>query len=155
MQHMLCRVYLLRRLVCGWVLFPTQALACLTCGWVHCRFLVKPDRGAGGRNTDSKDAALILFRSIAGAGLLSHLLCDVTRLRMHCTFADAKCRNSDLDLNDISAKEESVCHTGSVRYLYPFQTPISDFGAQRKRIEAIRQTLGWRKVGCELKECFE
>ena len=58
-------------------------------------------------------------------------------------------------LNGLPAEKDSVCCTGSVRYLYPFQTPISDFGAQRKRIEAIRQTLGWRKVGCELKECFE
>ena len=42
-----------------------------------CRFLVKPDRGAGGRNTDSRDAALVLFRSIAGEDHLSQLVCNV------------------------------------------------------------------------------
>ena len=52
-------------------------------------------------------------------------------------------------------KGATCCPAGTVKYLYPFQTPISDFGAQRKRVEAIRQKLGWRKLGCELKECFE
>ncbi|MCO5569337.1 hypothetical protein L7F22_023049 [Adiantum nelumboides] len=30
-----------------------------------------------------------------------------------------------------------------VLYIYPFTTPITDFGAQEKRIKAIEQELGW------------
>ncbi len=30
------------------------------------RFLIKPDRGASGSDTDSKEDAIVLFRSIAG-----------------------------------------------------------------------------------------
>ena len=52
-------------------------------------------------------------------------------------------------------REAATWRAGNVKYLYPFQTPISDFGAQRKRVEAIRQNLGWRKLGCDVKECFE
>jgi hypothetical protein len=44
---------------------------------------------------------------------------------------------------------------GKVQYLWPLQTPVSDFGAQRKRMSAIRQRLGWRLMGCELLECYE
>jgi len=44
---------------------------------------------------------------------------------------------------------------GNVQYLYPFQTPISDGFAQRKRMETIRQALGWKQVGCELVECYQ
>lgn len=51
--------------------------------------------------------------------------------------------------------QEFELTAGSVKYLYPFQTAIPDFGAQRKRIETIRKSLGWRKIGCDLKECFE
>ena len=41
------------------------------------------------------------------------------------------------------------------RYLYPLQTPISDRGAQRKRMDGVRMALGWRLVGCELIECYQ
>ena len=51
--------------------FQSVYTACL------CRFLVKPDRGAGSRDADSKDAALVLFRSIAGEHLLSQLIRNV------------------------------------------------------------------------------
>ena len=30
-----------------------------------------------------------------------------------------------------------------VIYVYPFTTPISDFGAQGKRIKALEDELGW------------
>lgn len=44
---------------------------------------------------------------------------------------------------------------GKVKYIYPFQQPISDFGMQKKRVEKIREVLGWKKVGCELIECYQ
>jgi hypothetical protein len=44
---------------------------------------------------------------------------------------------------------------GSVKYVWPLQTAVSDLGTQRKRVEAIRKELGWRLVGCDLLECFE
>ncbi|QDZ23259.1 hypothetical protein HOP50_10g57970 [Chloropicon primus] len=44
---------------------------------------------------------------------------------------------------------------GGVRYIYPIQQPITDFSKQRKRMEGIRNDLGWRLSGCELIECYE
>lgn len=44
---------------------------------------------------------------------------------------------------------------GSVKYIYPIQQPISDFGSQKKRMDALRADLGWRLSGCELIECYE
>ncbi|KAK9803575.1 hypothetical protein WJX72_001424 [[Myrmecia] bisecta] len=44
---------------------------------------------------------------------------------------------------------------GSVKYIWPLQAAVSDFGAQRKRLKQIRQNLGWRLVGCEFVECYE
>ena len=41
----------------------------------------------------------------------------------------------------------------TVKYVYPFTTPVSDFGEQKKRMERIRGEVGWRRVGCELEEC--
>ncbi len=43
---------------------------------------------------------------------------------------------------------------GGVKYIYPIQQPISDFGEQRKRMQRIRDELGWRLSGCELVECY-
>lgn len=43
---------------------------------------------------------------------------------------------------------------GTVKYLYPFLTPISDGGLQSKRLQRLREELGYRLVGCELVECF-
>ena len=45
--------------------------------------------------------------------------------------------------------------TSEIRYIYPIQQPVSDFGAQEKRLKRIRDELGWRLVGCELIECYE
>lgn len=42
-----------------------------------------------------------------------------------------------------------------VRYIWPIQQPITDFGVQRDRLKALRQQLGWRLLGCDLLECFE
>jgi len=44
---------------------------------------------------------------------------------------------------------------GNVRYLYPFQQVISDFGAQKDRMARIRESLGWSIIGCELIECYQ
>ena len=41
----------------------------------------------------------------------------------------------------------------TVKYVYPFMTPVSDFGEQKKRMERIRREVEWRRVGCELEEC--
>lgn len=43
---------------------------------------------------------------------------------------------------------------GSVKYVWPIQQPISDFGAQKTRMAAIREQLGWQVIGCELIECY-
>ena len=37
-----------------------------------------------------------------------------------------------------------------VKYVYPFMTPVSDLGAQGKRMEKIRTALGWKTLGCEV-----
>lgn len=44
---------------------------------------------------------------------------------------------------------------GSVKYLWPIQTPITDFDSQRKRLDQIRRQLGWQVIGCELLECYD
>lgn len=44
---------------------------------------------------------------------------------------------------------------GSVKYIWPLTLPLTDGGAQRKRLDAIRQQLDWRLVGCELVECYQ
>ncbi len=43
---------------------------------------------------------------------------------------------------------------GSVKYIWPIQQPITDGGVQRKRLNEIRQELGWQIIGCELVECY-
>eukprot|EP00898_Chlorokybus_atmophyticus_P007519 jgi/Chlat1/7769/Chrsp66S07241 len=42
-----------------------------------------------------------------------------------------------------------------VIFVYPFQTAISDFGEQKKRLTKLRQQLDWRLLGCDVIECFE
>ncbi|PSC69720.1 Thylakoid lumenal kDa [Micractinium conductrix] len=42
-----------------------------------------------------------------------------------------------------------------VKYIWPIQQAVTDFGAQRKRLKLVRQQLGWRLLGCDLLECFE
>ncbi|KXZ51007.1 hypothetical protein GPECTOR_14g249 [Gonium pectorale] len=44
---------------------------------------------------------------------------------------------------------------GSVKYIWPIQQPVSDFGAQKTRLQELRQQLGWQVIGCELIECYE
>ena len=45
--------------------------------------------------------------------------------------------------------------TGSVKYVWPLQTALPDFGAQRKRLDAIRSELGWPIIGCKYVECYK
>ena len=44
---------------------------------------------------------------------------------------------------------------GAVQFLYPLQRPLGDFNMQRRRLEKLRETLGYRLVGCELLECYQ
>jgi hypothetical protein len=44
---------------------------------------------------------------------------------------------------------------GQVKYIWPIQTPVTDFDAQRKRVAAVRQQLSWQLIGCELIECYQ
>ena len=45
--------------------------------------------------------------------------------------------------------------SGNVKYIYPWTTPLTDLKAQERRLEEIRQTVGWQKLGCELIECYQ
>lgn len=47
-----------------------------------------------------------------------------------------------------------VRNAGSVKYIWPLQTALSDFGAKRKRLDAIRSEPGWPIVGCKYVECY-
>ena len=44
--------------------------------------------------------------------------------------------------------------SGNVRYFYPWTTPLTDFHAQEKRLEEVRKSVGWQRLGCELIECY-
>lgn len=44
---------------------------------------------------------------------------------------------------------------GGVKYVWPISQPLTDFGKQRERLEALRSELGWRVLGCELIECYD
>lgn len=43
----------------------------------------------------------------------------------------------------------------NVKYIWPLQAPLADGGAQRKRLNAVRQKLGWQIIGCDYIECFQ
>ena len=45
--------------------------------------------------------------------------------------------------------------TSQVVYLYPLTQPLGDFGQSQRRLNALREELGWSVVGCELIECYE
>ncbi|GAQ79288.1 hypothetical protein KFL_000270480 [Klebsormidium nitens] len=62
------------------------------------------------------------------------------------------------DLIEFLVKRDVVTYRSiaeKVIFVYPFTTPISDLDAQRKRMEQLRQEIGWRLVGCELIECYQ
>ncbi|PRW56608.1 Thylakoid lumenal kDa [Chlorella sorokiniana] len=42
-----------------------------------------------------------------------------------------------------------------VKYIWPIQQAVTDFGAQRQRLKEVRRRLGWRLLGCDLLECYE
>lgn len=42
-----------------------------------------------------------------------------------------------------------------VIYVYPFTTPVGDFGVQKARLARLRAELKWRILGCELIECYD
>lgn len=41
-----------------------------------------------------------------------------------------------------------------VKYIWPIQQAVTDFGSQRQRLKQVRQRLGWRLIGCDLIECY-
>lgn len=45
---------------------------------------------------------------------------------------------------------------GTVKFVWPITQPVSDLGAQKKRMAELRRRLGWRLMGgdCDLMECF-
>lgn len=45
----------------------------------------------------------------------------------------------------------------STKYIWPIQQPVSDLGAQRKRMAMLRETLGWKLLvgSCSVLECYE
>ena len=53
------------------------------------------------------------------------------------------------------ATYRSLADPAHVRYIFPFQTALSDGGAQRARVAALRARTGWRAIGCDLLECFQ
>jgi hypothetical protein len=62
------------------------------------------------------------------------------------------------DLIEFLVKKDVVTYRSiaeKVIFVYPFTTPVSDLDAQRKRMEQLRQEIGWRLVGCELIECYQ
>jgi hypothetical protein len=44
---------------------------------------------------------------------------------------------------------------GGVKYIGWITQPVTDGGAQRKRVKAVRQQLDWSIIGCDLIECYE
>jgi hypothetical protein len=44
---------------------------------------------------------------------------------------------------------------GDVKYLFPLQTPMSDGGVQKKRMEELRAALQWESQGCYDISCYE
>jgi hypothetical protein len=123
---------------------------------VFARFLIKPE-GVTDRNfSGDRPGALVTYRSIAG-GLRAKNCAPVTqpvtqeRIIRDCT------ASIDDQLLCIMATMSSCLpwHTaGSVRYVWPIQQPVGDFDAQRKRMTALRERLGWPQIGCELIECY-
>lgn len=45
-------------------------------------------------------------------------------------------------------------YAGDVKYIWPLTQPVTDLDTQKKRMQQIRQTLGWPLIGCELIECY-
>lgn len=52
-------------------------------------------------------------------------------------------------------KRWAVVVAVNVKYIWPLQAPLADGGAQRKRLNAVRQQLGWQVIGCDYIECFQ
>eukprot|EP00238_Polyblepharides_amylifera_P014112 CAMPEP_0196579848 /NCGR_PEP_ID=MMETSP1081-20130531/25193_1 /TAXON_ID=36882 /ORGANISM="Pyramimonas amylifera, Strain CCMP720" /LENGTH=159 /DNA_ID=CAMNT_0041899551 /DNA_START=319 /DNA_END=795 /DNA_ORIENTATION=+ len=46
----------------------------------------------------------------------------------------------DLESDGLLVTYRSI---GNTKYVYPFLTPVSDFKAQSKRMQLVRETLGW------------
>ena len=79
---------------------------------------------------EGKDAALVTLRSCAG-GVKCACLCVPAAPNWLLT--------------------RMMCHAD----VYPFMQPIGDGDLQRKRLQAVREKLGWPRVGCSSIECYE
>ena len=63
-----------------------------------------------------------------------------------------------MSVKDISAAQIvdwRLLIAANVKYIWPLQAPLADGGAQRKRLNAVRQELGWQVIGCDYIECFQ
>lgn len=69
----------------------------------------------------------------------------------------AACRLAELlaELPASPAAPRACSMAAQVKYVWPIQQAITDFGAQRQRLKEVRSRLGWRILGCDLLECFE
>lgn len=98
-----------------------------------CRVLVRANSSSD-RKWDADDGSpTVTFRSMAG---MPH--CCLKLLTFACL---SKCL-------------QRVCIAANVKYIWPLQAPLSDAGAQRKRLDAVRKLLGWTIIGCDYLECF-
>ncbi|KAL3132490.1 hypothetical protein ABBQ32_009038 [Trebouxia sp. C0010 RCD-2024] len=79
------------------------------------------------------------FRSFSVAGLYGQDIIEVL------------VRNTAEDGPTVTFRSMAV----NVKYIWPLQAPLADGGAQRKRLNAVRQQLGWQIIGCDYIECFQ
>jgi len=76
---------------------------------------------------------------------------DETTRYIHAEFpAFLPNRIDDVEFR-LNEKEELVFFKSATRgdpvYVYPIIQPVGDFGKNQKRLEAIRQDLGWGEIG--------
>lgn len=80
---------------------------------------------------------------------------DDGRQPRHCALYHWSCKLDD-DPPFLLLLRVSPCSMAAeVRWVWPIQQAVTDFGAQRQRLKEVRQRLGWRILGCDLIECFE
>mmetsp|Transcript_11464 Transcript_11464/g.35034 ORF Transcript_11464/g.35034 Transcript_11464/m.35034 type:complete len:190 (-) Transcript_11464:1658-2227(-) len=70
---------------------------------------------------------------------------DLDRSYLHAVFKGFPTGQDDVEflLNEEKGIVSYRSCSREVIYIYPFQQPMGDFGTNRKRLESIRQQLGW------------
>ncbi|KAI7839251.1 hypothetical protein COHA_006949 [Chlorella ohadii] len=58
-------------------------------------------------------------------------------------------------VNDKLFDHDDIDMAAQVKYVWPIQQAVTDFGSQRQRLKEVRRRLGWRLLGCDLLECYE